>query len=249
MDLTILRYDSIGSTNSEAADQARRGADEGLCIIAREQTAGRGRYGRTWVSDKDAGLYLSVVLRPRLEQKYLPVITLMAGVAVHDALAELGVEPDIKWVNDVLVKEKKVCGILAEAVETERGIAVIVGIGINLTSGNFPPEIAQTATSIVTETGTLISADELAESVCRHLIHFYELTETVAGPAKIIEQWSIRSSYFSGKPVRVTLNDEVFDGVSDGLEQNGALRIRTPDGSIRIVQAGDVERLRAGSES
>ena len=143
MNFTILRFDTIDSTNTEAANQARRGADEGLCVIARQQTAGRGRQGRAWVSAKDSGLYFSVVLRPLVEAKLLPLITLMTGVAVHDTLKEFGVDPDIKWVNDVLAGEKKICGILAETVETSTGLAVVVGIGdpafsVDLHSG-LPP--------------------------------------------------------------------------------------------------------------
>ena len=151
--LNILRYNSLDSTNTEAANQARQGADEGLCVIARQQTAGRGRHGRTWVSAKDSGLYFSIVLRPTIATRFLPLITLMAGVAVYDTLKELGLKPDIKWVNDVLIGEKKICGILAETVETPLGIAVVVGIGINLTNANFPDEIADTATSIQAVTG------------------------------------------------------------------------------------------------
>ncbi len=141
-------FDSLESTNTEALRQARLGANEGTCIIAREQSSGRGRHGRTWVSPKNAGLYFSIVLRPRLQPQFLPLITLMAGVAVHDMLQEYGMKPDIKWVNDVLVGDRKIAGILAETVETEGGIAVVVGIGINLTSRSFPPEITDTATSI-----------------------------------------------------------------------------------------------------
>ena len=139
MNITVLTYDTIDSTNTEALKQARLGAEEGLCVVARQQTAGRGRHGRTWVSPEDAGLYFSIVLRPKLDAKDLSLITLTAGVAVHDTLAETGLKPDIKWVNDLLVDEKKICGILAETTDTQSGLAVIVGIGINLRSTNFPP--------------------------------------------------------------------------------------------------------------
>ena len=103
MNFSLLTFDILDSTNTEALKQARLGADEGVCVIARQQTAGRGRYGRTWISECDAGLYFSVVLRPKLDARDLPVITLMAGVAVHDTLAAFGIKQDIKWVNDVLV--------------------------------------------------------------------------------------------------------------------------------------------------
>src|SRR3954452_22944513 len=152
MNFTILRFETVGSTNTEAADQARRGADEGLCVVARQQTDGRGRHGRTWISEPGAGLYLSVVLRPKIDTRLLTLITLMAGIAVFDALKEGGLQPDIKWANDVMIGDKKISGILAETVDTAKGIAVIVGMGLNLRSGDFPDEIALTATSIEAET-------------------------------------------------------------------------------------------------
>ncbi len=245
MNFNILRFDRIDSTNSEAARQAKFGADEGLCVIARQQTAGRGRHGRTWVSEKDAGLYFSIVLRPKIEMKFLPLITLTTGVAVHDALKEFGLKPDIKWVNDILIEEKKICGILAETMETQIGLAVIVGIGINLTSRNFPEEIADSATSIdsLSSTGTILRAD-VETALTKYLGYWYAILCSTDGSAKILKEWQQRSSYFNGKSVRVTLDSSTFEGITDGLEANGALRVRTINGSLRIVQAGDVERLR-----
>ena len=128
---TLLTFDTLDSTNTEALKHARQGAAEGLCITARQQTAGRGRYGRTWVSAKDAGLYFSIILRPKLETQFLPLLTLMAGVAVHDMLREYALNPDIKWVNDIHIEERKIAGILAETAEGPEGLAVVVGIGVN----------------------------------------------------------------------------------------------------------------------
>lgn len=261
MNITVLTYDSLASTNTEALKQARQGADEGLCLVARQQAAGRGRHGRTWVSEKDAGLYFSIVLRPKLDTKHLPLITLMTGVAVHDTLQELGLKPDIKWVNDLLVNEKKICGILAETTDTNHSLAVIVGIGININSSNFPPEIADIATSIeeelqklTREQGRNIQLDDyalanarasaLAESLTKYLGYFYSILQNENGPSDIINEWRRRSTYFSGKAVRVVLENETITGVTDGLESNGALRVTKADGSVTIVQAGDVQRLR-----
>src|SRR5437867_125639 len=130
---TVRHFDSIDSTNLEAMRQAKAGAPEGLCIVARQQTRGRGRLDRSWQSPKDAGLYFSIVLRPTLEVNAWPLITLMAALAGSDALMKAcGLRADIKWPNDLCVNERKLCGILAEAVETEVGQAAIVGIGINL---------------------------------------------------------------------------------------------------------------------
>jgi BirA family biotin operon repressor/biotin-[acetyl-CoA-carboxylase] ligase len=247
MNFNILRHDTLDSTNTEAANQARLGADEGVCIIARQQSAGRGRHGRNWVSEKDSGLYFSLVLRPEIEMRFLPLITLMTGVAVYDTLKEVGLRPDIKWVNDVLIGEKKICGILAETVETPRGLAVIVGIGINLTNSNFTDEIADTATSIKAETGDVMTGDDLAAALTPYLSYFYEILNGPDGPGEIVGEWQRRSSYFSGKNVRVTLANETFEGITAGVEENGALRVKRSDGSVTIVQAGDVERLRAAN--
>jgi BirA family biotin operon repressor/biotin-[acetyl-CoA-carboxylase] ligase len=246
MNLTVLRFDTLESTNTEAANQAKLCANEGLCILARQQTAGRGRQGRTWVSEPDSGLYLSVVLRPKLEIRFLGLITLMAGIAVHDLLKEFGLRPDIKWVNDILVGEKKICGILAENVETPIGMAVIVGIGINLRSTSFSPEIMETATSVEAESGTQVEPDEIVSGLTGYLSYFYEiLLEDEIGPREIVQAWRVRSSYFSGKRVRVSLEGQSFEGVTDGLESTGALRVRTDSGHVEIVQAGDVQRLRS----
>ncbi len=248
MNITILRFDTIDSTNTEAARQARQGADEGLCVIASQQTAGRGRHGRTWSSERGSGLYFSIVLRPKLDTQFLPLITLMTGVAVYDTLKEFGVDPDIKWVNDILVRERKISGILAETVDTSTGLAVIVGVGINLTSRNFPDEIAEIATSIESESMMMgpRALDPLAveTKLAAFIGYWYEMLLSENGCSEIIQSWRHRSSYFSGKAVRVTLPTYTIEGTTDGLEENGALRMKTPDGSVTIVQAGDVERLR-----
>ena len=244
MNTTILTFDTLDSTNTAAIRQAREGAAEGLCIIARQQTAGRGRLGRTWISEKDAGLYFSIVLRPRIDARYLPLITLMTGVAVHDTLVEFGLRPDIKWVNDIHVNGKKISGILSETAETPDGLAVIVGIGINLRSSNFSPDIVDIATSLEQIVGK-VPIEALTGSMIKYLAYFYDVLQDTDGSFTIIDEWRRRSSYFMGKHVRVSVGEEMLTGVTDGLEWNGALRIKRDDGSITIVQAGDVENLRA----
>ncbi len=245
MNFTILRFDSIGSTNTEALNQARQGADEGLCVVARRQTAGRGRHGREWISDANAGLYFSIVLRPQIENKFLPLITLMTAVAVSDALGELyGLATDIKWANDVHVGGKKICGILAEMAETTRGLAVVVGIGINLKSSNLPHELRETATSIEQETDQTPDEEILLRNLTRNFDEFYLLLSEKNGAARIRDEWAGRSSYYEGKNVRVILANETISGTTRGLEENGALRVETAAREIKIVQAGDVEMLR-----
>jgi BirA family biotin operon repressor/biotin-[acetyl-CoA-carboxylase] ligase len=245
MNFTILRFDQIDSTNTEALNQARRGAGEGLCVVARRQTAGRGRKGRVWVSEKDAGLFFSVVLRPKIEMRFLPLVTLMAAVAVHDTLEELyKLDCDIKWVNDIHVSGKKICGILAETCETPKGLAVVAGIGINLRSTNFPPEISETATSIEAETGEIPDAETLLQKLTFFLSEYCDILYGANGAEKIRAEWIRRSTYAFGKNVRVVLENETIHGITQGIEENGALRVRLDSGEIRLVNAGDVEQLR-----
>lgn len=245
MNFTILRFDSLPSTNIEALRQAKQGADEGLCIVADEQTAGRGRHGREWISEKNAGLYFSIILRPKIEIKFLPLITLMSAVAVADALAELyDLKTDIKWANDVHVNDKKICGILAEMSETVKGLAIVVGIGINLKSSNFPTELKDAATSIEAETKENTIVKKLLETLTQKLENYYRLFQSERGAEKIREAWARRSSYAFGKAVRVKLPNETITGTTRGIEENGALRVEIESGEIKIVQAGDVERLR-----
>lgn len=246
MNFNLLRFDSINSTNTEAIRQAKMGADEGLAIVAREQTAGRGRHGRIWVSEKDAGLYFSLILRPPIAPPSFPLITLMTASAVHDALENLyKIDCDIKWVNDIHVRDKKICGILAEMIETEKGLAVVVGIGINLKSTNFPPEIAETATSIEAETGANVESEVLLQYLTKFLSLFCDILYGADGLEKIRQEWIERSSYAYGKKVRARTENETIEGETCGIEENGALRIKTIRDEIRVINAGEIEKLRA----
>ncbi len=243
MNFTILRFDSLDSTNTEALSEAKRGAAEGLVITAKRQTAGRGRHGRVWSSAENAGLYVSIVLRPKVAPRQFSLLTLMTAVAVADLLrARYGLSPDIKWVNDVHIGGRKICGILAEMTETVKGTAIIVGIGINLRSSNFPPEIAEIATSIEAETGSPPSAEEALDGLLGFFGYFYDrFTED---PSFVIDEWAARSSYCRGRSVIAVSAGEAIEGVTDGLEANGALRIRTASGEVRIIEAGEIEKLR-----
>ena len=239
MNFNILRFETLDSTNTEAARQARQGAAEGVCVVADEQTGGKGRQGRSWTSNQGAGVYMSLILRPAMAPAQLPLITLAAAVAVYEVLSKgFLIEPDIKWPNDILVSGKKICGILAEAVETPTGLAVILGIGINLQT---PPD--ENSTSINAETSFRTTRDEALQAVLSEFAELYD--QLAASPASILKMWTERSSYASGLNVRVTLSDGIIEGMTDGLEDSGALRVRLSNGSKKIVHAGDVERIRS----
>jgi BirA family biotin operon repressor/biotin-[acetyl-CoA-carboxylase] ligase len=243
---TVVRLDSIDSTNLEAMRRAKAGAPEGLCVVAREQTRGRGRLDRSWHSPKDAGLYMSIVLRPAFELARWPLISLAAALAVADALQRAcGLQVDIKWPNDIHVNNRKLCGILAETVETGSGAAAIVGVGINLTPASMPPELSLQATSIESATGARPDSQLLLDALLKAISERYETLATDSGVALSIREWCARSSYAFGRRVRVSMTDEVLEGTTRGLESDGALRVETDQGSVRIVRAGDVTAVRA----
>ena len=241
----ILRFDSLPSTNTEAARQARAGAAEGLCVLAREQTAGRGRQQRAWASPPDAGLYFSVVLRPRLAAAAWPLVTLAAAVAVRDALNEAcRLDADIKWPNDLLAGGRKLCGILAETVEAGPRRACVVGVGVNLCEGAFPPGLHDRATSVEAETGSPPDREALLAALLRALAARYARLQEPGGCEETVRAWAAASTYSEGKRVRVALGAEEFRGTTRGLEPDGALRVETAAGEIKIIRAGDVTSLR-----
>ena len=225
--------------------RAKAGAPEGLCVVARGQTRGRGRLERSWHSPKDAGLYVSVVLRPKFDLARWPLISLATALAVAEAIEKTrDLRVDIKWPNDILFNERKLCGILAETVETETGPAAIVGIGINLTEQSFPPELA-TATSIESATGVRPNPELVLDELIRALKQRYERLSHDAGAEQVIREWCAGSSYAFGRRVRVSIAEEGFEGITRGLESDGALRVELDDGEIKIARAGDVTAVRA----
>jgi BirA family biotin operon repressor/biotin-[acetyl-CoA-carboxylase] ligase len=242
----IERFDSIDSTNLEAMRQAKAGGPEGLCMVAREQTSGRGRLDRIWQSPKDAGLYVSMILRPQLEMSSWPLITLMAALAVCDALLKAcNLRPDIKWPNDICSNGRKLCGILVETIETETGGAAIVGVGINLTAESLPAELLATATSVEEVNGRAPDRELVLEELVRAITERYDFLYSPQGSEHTIREWCANSSYAFDRRVGVTLLHDRFEGTTRGLESDGALRVETSDGKIRIVRAGDVTALRA----
>jgi len=162
----------------------------------------------------------------------------MAALAVGDALREAcDLETDIKWPNDILSGERKICGILAEAIDTPTGRAVILGIGINLTQNAFPPELANVATSVSEATGRAPDREQILAAVLAALSLWYSRLDD---PGGIVDAWSNRSSYAMGKLVQVSNGDDIWQGTTCGVESDGALRLRTSSGEIKVVRAGDV---------
>ena len=245
----ILRFDSIDSTNLEAMRQARAGAAEGLCIVAREQTAGRGRLDRNWHSPRDVGLYFSIILRPLLEVDSWPLITLMAALSVSDSLTKAcGLHVDIKWPNDVCVNDRKLCGILAETIETASGPAVIVGIGINLRSDSLSEDVRDSATSVEETIHSQPNYEGVLSELMRAIGERYAVLQTPGGDEHTIREWCAISSFAFDRRVRVSLSNSTFEGTTRGLADDGALRVETDSGKMEIVLAGDVTALRPINE-
>ncbi len=241
----ILRFESVDSTNLEAMRQAKAGAAEGLCIVAREQTHGRGRLDRGWHSPKDAGLYFSIVLRPQLQIEAWPLITLMTALSVSDALFKsCNLRVDIKWPNDICLGDHKVGGILAETIETQTGLTAIVGIGLNLNKVPFPAELGERAVSVESAIGCKPDHELVLQKLIEAVGERYDLLQSSGGPEHTAREWCASSTYATGRRVRVSMLNDAFEGVTRGLESDGALRVETANGKIRIVRAGDVTAVR-----
>ena len=238
----IHSFDTLGSTNDYLKQLAD--AHEFICAVAAEQTAGRGRRARTWVSTAGEGLYLSVLLRPPTATN-LALLSLLAAVAVAETIAQDNVAGlDIKWPNDVLIGERKVCGILVEGASSgAQTLRIVVGIGVNLNQQEFPSEISATATSLALALGRAVNVDEFRDRLLMRLAHWYALWQRDAGRA-VVERWQQLSSYARGQQVSVALDDEVVCGETAGLAADGSLRLRLADGTARTMLAGEVTRLR-----
>lgn len=242
----IHHYPTLGSTNDQLKQMTD--APEFTCVTADEQTAGRGRRDRTWHSAPGDGLYLSVLLRPLLAPERIPLLSLMCAVAVNETVAHYNpAGTDIKWPNDVLVNERKLSGILIEGIAGADTPRIIAGIGINLNHRDFPPELAQIATSLALECGRQIAVAEFRDRLLVSLARWYETLRHGDGQS-ILNRWQQLSSYAHGKRIVVTLDDEQISGVTAGLIESGALLVRTASGSTRTIIAGEVSRLRSDDE-
>jgi BirA family biotin operon repressor/biotin-[acetyl-CoA-carboxylase] ligase len=239
-----IDLESCASTNDEAARLARAGAKHGTVVIAEQQTAGRGRDGRPWASPRGRGLYLSAVVRPPLPLADVPPMTLAIGVGLCDAVRAAGVPAALKWPNDMLVGTRKLAGVLVEAQsQGSRLEAVIVGIGINLTSpepGELPPEIAARAVSLEEVAGSPIDREAFIETLLAHVEHWVD-HYTAVGLEDVIPAWSERMAH--GLDARAIVNGLPVVGMMVGLDGDGSLLLRDADGMIHRVRSGDVEAI------
>jgi BirA family transcriptional regulator, biotin operon repressor / biotin---[acetyl-CoA-carboxylase] ligase len=238
----LVELEVCDSTNDEAARLARAGARHGTLVIARGQRAGRGRDGRAWESPRDAGLYLSAIVRPPLPLVDVPPMTLAIGVGLCDAARAMGAPAVLKWPNDALVHGKKLAGVLVEAhSQGNRLESIIVGIGVNLAAGALPPELAATAIALDQAVGAPV---ERAVFLA-HLLAQVEgwIDRYIAGGlAAIAPAWHERMA--AGVLVRARINGAELCGDVAGLAGDGALLLRDSLGGLHRVRSGDVEVIR-----
>ena len=242
----IYHFFKVDSTNRVALELGHAGEPEGAVVLAEEQTAGRGRAGHSWHSERATGIYVTMLLRPPLKPVQAPLLTMMAGLAVHAAIqAQTGAIVDLKWPNDLLLGGKKVGGILTEMhAEPSQVRFVIVGVGINVNQEKFPADLTTIATSLRVETGRPQSRLELLVRLLREFESGYNrfLTD---GAGSVIARFAATSSFAQGKRVRVSNGNENFAGVTAGLSPEGLLLVRREGGQITAVIAGDVAEDRA----
>ncbi len=237
-------YATVGSTNEEAKSLGREGAPEGTTVVADEQTEGRGRFGKNWHSPQGQGIWMSVILRPSLGVERFSAISLVAAYAVSTALRDsAGVRALIKWPNDVRIGEKKVCGILAELDRDRTGRDFLVlGMGINVRQSEFDGDLADVATSVKMVTGMDVPRVPLIRKILENLERCY-LRVVEEGLSEVLKE--VRElCTLVGKQVVVTVGTEKISGYVQDIDDAGRLIVRTEDGRIRELHAGEANAVR-----
>ena len=231
---SIHRFDEVGSTNDIALGMARSGAPEGTVVMARSQTKGRGRRGRTWFANPGESILMSVILRPDIPVSRYSELAFPAAVAIAESLREqCGLNPALKWPNDVLVNERKIAGILVESAPR----AAVIGLGVNVKQTEFPPELADTATSVAREGGCSADVETLADAILDRLFEVYAL-----GFEEILNRWR---KYMWGlrRSADVVLENGTISGTIAGIDTDGALLI-DQNGKTRRIIAADAINVR-----
>ncbi|MDO5411657.1 MAG: biotin--[acetyl-CoA-carboxylase] ligase [Lachnospiraceae bacterium] len=238
---SLCYYDKIDSTNLEAKRLAASGLPEGTVVVADLQESGRGRLGRNWASPAGCGLWMSMILRPSFLPVQASMVTLVAAMAVMDAIEEVsGVQVQIKWPNDLVAEGRKVCGILTEmSMEENRIRFIICGMGVNVNNDCFPEELEQKAISLSMLTGKKLSRAKLAAAVCRFFEKYYEdflVRQNLGG---------IKNAYNArlvNRNQKVVISDGAgsFTCVSEGIDETGALLVRREDGTRQAISSGEV---------
>jgi BirA family biotin operon repressor/biotin-[acetyl-CoA-carboxylase] ligase len=242
----VVLRESVGSTSTEAKVMLSEGANEGLIVFAITQTAGRGRRGRSWLSPV-GGLYFSILLNARLGDDKTPLMGLLCACAVRRALFSLGVNVEVKWPNDLLVGDKKIAGILSEAVTIDNettGLVIGIGVNQNCPVSDMPPGLEWPTTSVIDEIGSETSIESLLCDIVNEIDSLLKIVETNSSYSAVIEEWR-KTSTTLGKPVRVHEDGQITDGIALDIQEDGALLVKTENGIVSVL-LGDVHHLRPG---
>lgn len=236
----LVFLDVVDSTNNEARRQAEQGAPDGTLVVAVEQSAGKGRRGRSWVSISGTGVWMSLVLRPDFPPECASMLTLVAAMAVRAGIHQVtGLDGQIKWPNDVVLGGKKVCGILTEmSTEMEQIRYVIPGIGINVGIREFPEEIKDVATSLLLCTGKTVKRAVLTAAVAEAWEYYYEKFLSTMDLSLLKEDYD-KALVNLGRQVKVLAPGGAYTGISQGINERGELLVETEEG-LRTVMSGEV---------
>ncbi|MDQ0213671.1 BirA family biotin operon repressor/biotin-[acetyl-CoA-carboxylase] ligase [Oikeobacillus pervagus] len=233
--------ETVDSTQKEAHRISQDGCMEGTLVIAEEQTAGRGRMARNWHSPKYTGIWMSIILKPELPPYRAPQFTLIAAVAIVEAVEEItGIQPEIKWPNDLLIKGKKITGILTELqADADQIHALIIGIGMNVNQSEFPKEIEKIATSLAIEKGEKISRALLIQRILEKLEFYYEMY-VEEGFYPIKQLWEKYAISIGKQIIARTINKEI-KGKAIGITDDGVLKLKDENGVIHEIYSADIE--------
>lgn len=238
----IVYYDSIGSTNSKAKELAESGQEHGTVVISEEQTLGRGRLGRNWVSPKYKGIWMSIILRPNIITENISQITLIGAAAVQKAIMKMGVKTSIKWPNDIVLNNKKVCGILTEmSGEVDHINYLVMGIGINVNfeEQDIPFDLKDVATSLTLESGKYMDRKLLISNV---LNIFEELYNDFVQGGNVAETIGIcrKNSLLIGKEIQLINRGKVTKAKAIDISDKGELVIENHQGTLEYIVSGEV---------
>ncbi|MCI7131594.1 MAG: biotin--[acetyl-CoA-carboxylase] ligase [Lachnospiraceae bacterium] len=234
-------FDVIGSTNTTAMQMAEEGAPNGTLVVADRQDSGKGRRGRGWVMPAGIAIAMSIVIKPEeLQPGNAPMLTLVSALAVVRAIEEqTGLQPGIKWPNDIVINGKKVCGMLTEmSTQIDYINHIVVGIGINVHNEQFPEELSDRATSLYLESGKHYSRAALVEAVCEYFEHYYEIFMRTQDLSGLKTEYD---SFLVNKDRQVRILDPLgeYEGTALGITLRGELLVETPEG-VRTVDSGEV---------
>ena len=237
----LICLEETDSTNLRAMQLGKEGAVHGTLVVAEQQSMGRGRRGRSWVSPAGTNVYMSLLLRPEFEAAQAPMLTLLMAYSVAEALKESEqIDVQIKWPNDLILNKKKICGILTEMSMKDQQIGhVVIGVGINVNTETFPEELKESATSLRAETGRVLSREALLACVMNKFEENYkEFCE--AGDLSCIKEGYNQILVNVGKEVRILEPGNEYNGKAHGIDHLGELKVEKEDGSMVSVFAGEV---------